>query len=176
VNGVTEHVDPATEEHLKTGHFLRKHSGNGRGVPQLAPDALMALMRHNWPGNVCELENVIQRAILLSQDGVITANDLQLPIDCARARSQEGSLSFKAARKRVLDDFERELLTRLLAAHRGNVSRAARAAGKDRRDLGRLLKKHGLERSSWRPPPRTPGSRLDLAALDPARRPASLLP
>jgi DNA-binding NtrC family response regulator len=53
-------------------------------------------------------------------------------------------LSFKESKRRLVDAFEREYLARVITESRGNVTRAAMAAQKDRRELGKLLKKHGL--------------------------------
>jgi len=52
--------------------------------------------------------------------------------------------SYKAQKRRVIDCFERDYLVKLMSEHQGNVSRAAQTAGKERRDLGKLLKRHGI--------------------------------
>jgi DNA-binding NtrC family response regulator len=52
---------------------------------------------------------------------------------------------YKAEKAQVLEAFERQYITRLMTEHKGNVSRAAQAAGKERRDLGKLLKRHGVD-------------------------------
>ena len=70
------------------------------------------------------------------------------PAGCARrrrnGRSRSGA-SLQGEKAQVLEAFERQYITRLLTQHRGNVSRAAQAAGKERRDLGKLLKRHGVD-------------------------------
>jgi DNA-binding NtrC family response regulator len=53
--------------------------------------------------------------------------------------------SYKTQKRQVLDAFDRQYLLRLMTDHRGNVSQAAREAGKERRDLGKLLKRHGFD-------------------------------
>jgi DNA-binding NtrC family response regulator len=63
----------------------------------------------------------------------------------AAAGTAETSRTFKSQKRRILEVFERQYLIRIMTEHRGNVSRAARAAGKERRDLGKLLKRHGLD-------------------------------
>ena len=57
----------------------------------------------------------------------------------------EASPTYKIQKRRVVEAFEQQYLRRLMSEHRGNVSRAARAAGKERRDLGKLLKRRGLD-------------------------------
>jgi len=129
-------------------HFLRKYAGESRLALELSPTAVKALLAWDWPGNVRELESAIMRAIPSSNDGRITAADLGLPSlsECADGEEiPDGIQTFKSQKRRILEVFERQYLTRLMAEHCGNVSRAARAAGKERRDLGKLLKRHGLD-------------------------------
>jgi DNA-binding NtrC family response regulator len=103
-----------------------------------------------WPGNVRELEHRVHRAFLLGQGGPL---DLELgavaaglPAGPAPARA-EGALSYAAARTRALVDFERQYLSELLDLAGGNLSHAARLAGKERSRFGKLVRKHGLQRS-----------------------------
>ncbi len=127
-------------------HFLAKHSGPGP-APRLSAAAAEALLTFEWPGNVRELESAIVRAVHSAGPGAITVNDLGLPgvdgHDDAMMRLA-GSCGYKAEKRRVLDAFERQYLGRLMIEYRGNVTRAAQAAGKERRDLGKLLRRHGF--------------------------------
>ena len=135
---------------LLVTHFLEKH-----GAPslRLSPEAAAALHSYDWPGNVRELESCIIRASHLCTGGIICVSDLfentgvtALP-GCNREINSE---PFKRAKQRVIEDFERNYLIELIASHQGNVTQAARAAGKERRDLGKLLKKHRLEPRNFR--------------------------
>ncbi len=128
-------------------HFLRKHSAGAvrARLSAVAEEALLAL---DWPGNIRELESTIVRALTLAHGGLIETSHLGLPgglADGSTPSIREAPNSYKAQKRRVLEAFERQYLVRLMAEHQGNVSRAARAAGKERRDLGKLLKRHGLE-------------------------------
>jgi DNA-binding NtrC family response regulator len=130
-------------------HFLKKHSPSGR-APLISGQACEALESWCWPGNVRELENSIIRAIHLSRSGVIETADLRLQSPTTQSRedaagAQPEKFTFRDGKKAVVEKFEHDYLIRLLSDHQGNVSRAARAAGKERRDLGKLLKKHGLD-------------------------------
>jgi DNA-binding NtrC family response regulator len=137
---------------LLAQHFLVRHARSGTKPPELAPVAERALLAYDWPGNVRELENVIIRAVTLATDARITLDDLGLDVT-TEALSHAGAAdahaaetpAFQEAKRAVIDAFELEYLTRLLRAHGGNVSSAARAARKERRDLRRLLKKHRLD-------------------------------
>lgn len=126
----------------------------GKGIVRLSPDAIGALINYEWPGNVRELQGVVHRAVAMTMTDVIEPMDLDLP-------AQEGLRSaptvvqdmtvrepggFQAMKAKVVDDFERAYLSQILSAHQGNVSKAARAAHKERRAFQRLLHKHGLQR------------------------------
>jgi DNA-binding NtrC family response regulator len=82
------------------------------------------------------------RAIHFAHDGVIEHGDLGIAADAGSARE---ALTYKAQKQRLLEAFERHYLQRLMAEHRGNVTRAARASGKERRDLGKRLKRLGID-------------------------------
>ncbi len=127
-------------------HFIEKH-GQGRSpLPSLSAAAKTALLTWDWPGNVRELENAITRAVQLAGDATIEPEHLRLREAVAPAPAERRTREQYAVLKaRVLEQFERDYLTCLITECAGNVSRAARVAGKDRRDLGRLLKKHGID-------------------------------
>jgi len=107
------------------------------------------MMACDWPGNVRELENAVIRGIYLSTGNVIEVEDLGLAAPASQVEGHEGPLLFKDAKRAAVASFEREYLGRLLSQFRGNITNAARAAGKDRRDLGRLLKKHRLDPKAY---------------------------
>ena len=130
---------------LLSGHFLAKHATRTRPAPVLGPAAANALMEFSWPGNIRELENAIVRALHLVDGDVIEPHHLGLPASSASRSSVSGErLSFKESKRRFVDAFEREYLARVIAESGGNVTKAALAARKERRELGKLLKKHGL--------------------------------
>jgi transcriptional regulator with PAS, ATPase and Fis domain len=119
---------------------------------ELSPDILAQLMAHDWPGNVRELRNVMERGLSLEGG--------ELPIEVAggvgeatgdAAAHMRGGMSadvlqkpFKEAKGLLVESFEREYLTHLLARHNGNISRAALEAGIDRNYIHRLVKKYNI--------------------------------
>ena len=134
-------------------HFLKKHARSERPVPALAPSARAALLAFDWPGNVRELENAMIRAAQVARTDAIEVEDLGLPgrpAD-ASAPSPGPRRSFKVLKRMAVEAFEREYLLRILSEHGGNVTHAARTAAKDRRDLGRLLKKYAIDPRSFAP-------------------------
>jgi two-component system, NtrC family, response regulator GlrR len=126
----------------------------------LGHTAKTKLMDHNWPGNVRELQGVIQRAVALASEDTLEGHDLDLP-DKHKAElagptmtimAREGisdTCSFQDMKAKVIEEFERAYLMELLTNHQGNISKAARAARKERRAFQRLLYKHGLDRRTF---------------------------
>lgn len=126
---------------LLAAHFWRLYSARaGRANNELSPEIIDALRGHSWPGNVRELENVVQQLAVLSESDDLRPEDLPIP----RAGPSKSRVSFSEMKARIIEEFERSYLTDLLRSHRGNVTRAAREAGKDRRALGRLIKKYQI--------------------------------
>ena len=127
-------------------HFLAKHAGDNDATPTLTPAARAALAAFDWPGNVRELENAMIRAVQVRQSDAIDVDDLGLPGRADGGMSADGlRRSFKVLKRQAVEAFERDYLTRILREHGGNVTHAARSAAKDRRDLGRLLKKYAID-------------------------------
>jgi len=130
-------------------HFLSVYAReHGRLTPRLSEDAQQRLLNYSWPGNVRELEGVIQRAIVLRDATVLTADDLELP-ECSDRTADQIEL-FHLRKSLAIGQFERDFVARMLAVHNGNISRAAKAAGKDRRSFQRLISKYGLDRKSFK--------------------------
>jgi two-component system, NtrC family, response regulator GlrR len=132
---------------LLAAHFIAKH-GQGPAL-RLSARASEALLANDWPGNVRELESAIVRAVAIAKEGVIEVDDLGLqgvagPVEAPSAFAEMPAL-YKTQKRHVLDAFERQYLARLMTEHGGNVTRAARVAGKERRDFGKLLKRHGFD-------------------------------
>jgi two-component system, NtrC family, response regulator GlrR len=122
-------------------HFLNKFASQSRreGV-SFSVDALEKLKQYTWPGNVRELENVIERSVVFAQGNSIKASDIQLPVSCQEPQEE----SFQAQKARMIAEFEQSYLRKMLAAHEHNISRAAKAAGKDRRAFWELMRKYDL--------------------------------
>ena len=127
-------------------HFLARFARESQTpVPKLSREGLRCLMEHSWPGNIRELESVIQRAVVLADGPLLEVSGIGRPVGSPPPRIPPSSaLPIKEA----VHEFEREYLTGVLFQEEGNVTRAARAAGKDRRSFQRLLRSHGIGRRS----------------------------
>lgn len=108
----------------------------------LSAAAIKLLERYDWPGNIRELYNVVQRAVLSSPGAQIPASAFDLPMPCDPEELE--LLHFRSAKIKAIESFERTYVKQILGKHEGNVTRAAREAGKDRRAFGRLAKKYGV--------------------------------
>lgn len=130
-------------------HFLKECARRYR-LPdkRLHDGALGCLGEYTWPGNVRELENLIHRAFLLCDDEQLEiSSPSDAPAPPVKPAVRDGafdSLSYSSAKMRVLQEFDRNYLTQLLQKTSGNVTRAAQIAGKERRALGKLLKRYGI--------------------------------
>jgi two-component system response regulator GlrR len=128
---------------LLAKHFLKKYSTEmGKNIVGITTQALQKLLRHNWPGNVRELENTIESAVALAGGNQIDA-DLILPKceldnDCIKP--------LKEAR----DDFMKNYLLQLIESTQGNISQAAKLAGKYRADLYELMRRYKLDPARFR--------------------------
>jgi two-component system response regulator GlrR len=126
---------------LLAAHFWKLYSARaGRGSRDLSREVIDALCEHSWPGNVRELENVVQQLAVLTETDDVRPEDLSIP----RVVTNRSRVSFSQMKARIIEEFERGYITDLLRLHRGNVTHAAREAGKDRRALGRLIKKYRI--------------------------------
>jgi two-component system, NtrC family, response regulator len=126
---------------LIANRFLERAGQEHRRRVRFGPDAIQAMMAHNWPGNVREMENRVSRAVIMSRGRVIMPSDLDLtPAEPAQA----GSL--RDTRERV----ERQTLVEVLSRHRGNVSQAARELKVSRPTLHGLLDKHAINAKDFR--------------------------
>jgi DNA-binding NtrC family response regulator len=130
---------------LLARHFMQRLSQRyGRPEKRVHPLTLQWLDRYQWPGNIRELENLVAREYLLAEgDEILFTGDEStepMALDLATAGGD-----YRAQRTRALAAFDTAFLRETLTRHRGNVTHAARAAGRERRAFGRLLKKYGID-------------------------------
>ncbi|MDY6989659.1 MAG: sigma-54 dependent transcriptional regulator [Thermodesulfobacteriota bacterium] len=132
---------------LLASHFLKKFSGEmQKEMIGFSPAALRKLTSHAWPGNVRELENIIESAVAMTTQNVIPG-DLILPTQDFKKERKENNLKpLKEAKER----FERDYLLDLIELTQGNVTQAAKLAGKYRADLYELMKKHDIKPADYR--------------------------
>ncbi len=127
---------------LLARHFLAKYAAEfDKPVTDFAAETVQRLVSYDWPGNVRELEHVVVRAVVLCTQTRIRDEDIFLPARAAAAAQE----TFQGAKSRVIAEFEKSYVERALLMHRGNISRAARAAQKSRRAFWELIRKHQID-------------------------------
>jgi two-component system nitrogen regulation response regulator NtrX len=122
-------------------HFMQRwHQQTGRAMPKLEPGAIALLRAYQWPGNVRELANFCERVAILNEGRAVTAAALAplLPSDITTAESD--SLSD------ALDETERRIILKALAACNNNIADAAKQLKTDRANLYRRMRRLGIER------------------------------
>jgi two-component system response regulator GlrR len=127
---------------LLARHFLERYSSElDKEVTDFTTEAMQVLMVHHWPGNVRELEHVIERAIVLCEGSVLEARDLVI----SPAAQNGGQQSLQEAKATYVARFERDYIQGLLSACKGNITRAAQVAKKNRRAFWQLIQKHQID-------------------------------
>jgi DNA-binding NtrC family response regulator len=138
----------STDIPLLANHFLRKYLKEySRAAKSLSSAALEKLILYNWPGNIRELENIVQQAVLLSPNSVLTPQDINIPVSVEGISRQE--LSYGEAKRIAFEKFEKDYVGRLLTCYKGNITHAAKEAQKDRGDFSKLVKKLNLDRKAF---------------------------
>jgi len=142
---VTVHVPPLRERRgdipLLIRHFVARHAERlARPAPRVAPEVFEMLGSYDFPGNVRELAHLIERAMLLAREGVITGGDLPPEVTRAwTAQGSTGSMGSLAEDWPTLAVLERRYIDRVLSRTGGNKTRAAEVLGIDRRTLNRMF-------------------------------------
>ena len=128
---------------LLADYFVKKFNKEmGKQIKEISPPALRKLLSYSWPGNVRELENTIEYAVAMTTREIIS-EELILQ---ARSLEEDKPKPLKDAK----NEFEKRYISNILSATGGNVSKAAKLAGKYRSDFYDLLKKHGLDLSNFK--------------------------
>ena len=124
---------------ILANHFLKKYERKF-GAKKFSPAAMQKLSLYPWPGNIRELENMVQHVLIIAPDNVIGPECL--PFSVEGAHHFRACKTFQEAKRKAIEAFEREYVSNILCLYNGNITRAAKAAGKDRRVFGRLVKKY----------------------------------
>lgn len=129
-------------------HFIKQYRKElGKEVTGLTPAAMQKLMLYHWPGNIRELKNVLERAVILTSHNLIDEQDLQ------HMTSPTGGTADRAiyrSFKQAKEEFEKGYVIQLLTQTRGNVVQAAKLAQRYRGDLYRLMKKYELKAEDFK--------------------------
>jgi two-component system NtrC family response regulator len=135
-------------------HFRRYYSRQmNKGIRGVDAEGIRRLTNYSWPGNVRQLRNVIERAVILCEGDRLMAADLDLPEAAAGIGEPEPRIPRtkddlkrlkKAIRRSSVDEVEKSFLLQALSQNGWNVTRASKATGLQRTNFQSLLKKHGI--------------------------------
>lgn len=145
------HIPPLRDRRsditLLADAFTEKYAGqNGKRIRRISTPAIELLMSYHWPGNVRELENCIERAVLLSTDGVIHGNHLPPTLQSAESTDTQLGSSLEGA----VWALEKELIQDALKSSGGSIVGAARRLGVTERKLGVRIEKYGIRRERYK--------------------------
>ncbi|MEE9450633.1 MAG: sigma-54 dependent transcriptional regulator [Ignavibacteriaceae bacterium] len=137
---------------LLAEYFLKQAlKSSSKEVKGFTDEAIAKLEKYNWPGNIRELENIIERAVALVKGNLITVAELHVSAQSNDTSSNSFSeLNLAEAKQKSIDDTEKKYLIFLLKKHNGNVTKISEDAGMTRRNIHRILKRHSLDPNIWR--------------------------
>jgi len=146
INVVTVTVPPLRERKTDIAvlirHFLEKYSNeNNKSITGLSKEALDYLVRYHYPGNVRELENIIERAVVLSRENIISTNDLPQNLAASTENEILDPFNFVNAFPDKVAAFEKVMIEKALDLKNGNQSRAAKLLGISERHLRSRMQK-----------------------------------
>ncbi len=125
-------------------HFLRRYSEeNGKEIAGISSEAQDILLKYDYPGNVRELENIIERAVVIARDAVISIEDL--PFHEAMEEGRAGGKSEEGILRGSIEELEKKLVVEAMAKAGDHQTRAAELLGISERMLRYKLKKYGLK-------------------------------
>jgi len=131
---------------LLAHHFVEKYTATfHKDVSQISSEGMRKLTFYDWPGNVRELEHTIERAVIFAETSQLSAEQLFLPV-----QNKKHCESFQQAKAKLIEQFERDYVQRLLLSANGNISQAAQAARKNRRAFWELIRKHHIDVQSFK--------------------------
>jgi two-component system response regulator AtoC/two-component system nitrogen regulation response regulator NtrX len=126
------------------GVFAERHR---RPAPALSPSAVRALVSYPWPGNVRQLENLLEKVVLLCSNDVIEEYDIRREFEGGKGEAPQApqtGTTYQDIKKAAIEEFERGFITEKLQEFGGNISQTARALGMHRQSLQHKLKELGI--------------------------------
>ena len=157
LNVAVIHLPPLRERRedipILAGHFLSKYNDQlKKSISGFSRDALKTLRSYAYPGNVRELENLIERAAMLTKGALVLPDAFGEMVASSPPSLPLPMISpvFSKSRTHVLALFERQFVVEQLSKHRGNVTAAARKSKMTRQNFQRLMKKHKISAPPFR--------------------------
>jgi len=155
LNVVNIHVPPLRERHddipLLANYFLAKFSHKyNKNVVGFSNIVMDSFIKYDWPGNVREMENVIERAVILARKNTIEATELPEEIFGNKKLETFFTNNMIVSYKKAKEMFDKEYITRLLEHTKGNIKKAAEISGRYRTDIYDMIKKYEIDIEGFR--------------------------
>ena len=166
LNVINIHLPPLRERRtdipLLCRHFLQKYAVlHAKKVNGFSARAMDYLTKGDWPGNVREIENTVERGVIMAMGDVVDLPDvlgLEQPTDASSsgpigptiAADEIFTMPFKEAKDKLMEEFQTQYISKILAKHSGNVSQAARESGLKRPYLHRLMRDTQVDSKSFK--------------------------
>jgi DNA-binding NtrC family response regulator len=170
LNVINIHMPPLRERTedipMLANHFLQKYTViHAKDVSVICKEAMDYLVHRDYPGNVRELENLIERAVIMCLGDKLEVEDVTVPdllskrssppptapdMAISAATQEIFSLPFKEAKERLVEEFQSQYIAKMLTKHAGNVSQAARELGLKRQYLHRLMRETNIDSKTYK--------------------------
>ncbi len=136
-------------------HFLKKYCDkNQKEIKSISPQAFSVLNRYAYPGNVRELENIIERAVIMEKGDTIQHLDLDMtgtPVPATAVLGSGADIQpFRIMKTNVVERFERDYFSQLLTRYKGNMSRASEHAGINIKNFHEKMARYGLKKEDFK--------------------------
>ncbi len=139
---------------LLATHFTEKYCRPGKSPCQFTPEAMEKILGYSWPGNIRQLENAIERAVVTAKDGMIRPENL--PVDLINPPAKKAPFAVDITKPlaeqltTMVADFEKAYLRRALRKSRGHVGRCARISGLSRRSVTSKIAQYKIDTSTFK--------------------------
>ncbi len=130
-------------------HFINEINKNREKPLEIETKCMKQLITYDWPGNIRELKNSIESGAVISENNIITLDDI-IGIRENIQYETTSDLKFKDLKSSIIENFERSYITQMMNTHKGAISSASRDSGIDRKTFWQLLKKYGLEPENFK--------------------------
>jgi DNA-binding NtrC family response regulator len=140
---------------LLAAHFLKLFNKElKKNIEDISQEALNILESYRWPGNIRELENIIQRAVVICNENIIKPEHFPFPLTQTSpsdiSKKDLNKIPYKEAKNKILESFDKEYITALLKETKGNISKSAQIANIDRKNFYKKLNELGIETKDFK--------------------------
>lgn len=137
---------------LLAEHFVKLYSiKNKKVVKPISKNVMDALVNYPWPGNIRELENIMERAVIMEKGEKIAEADLpaKYNLNLDETINLDGDLNFKKMKNRLIEHFEREYISKLLRKYNGNISKASAKAELNYKNFFEKMKRYEIKKQNF---------------------------